>query len=298
MAAAFLTTLLFSLSVIFATRSARILGTATANMGRTLIALVLLGLWAHCFGSGLRGESFGWFLASGCVGYGLGDFALFQSLTRIGPRLTVIFAQCLAAPFAAIIEWAWLGTRLRGIEIGCGAVILMGVFVALASGTRVAEMKSRLMVGSLFGILSGLGQAGGAVLSRKANEVALGVAMHVDGGTAAYQRMIGGAIVTAIFFLLAKSPWFNAEEPLPARVRRRGWFWMTLNGVAGPTLGVACYQWALAMAPSGVVLPIVATTPVATMPLAYLLDGDRPSRRSVLGGLIAVAGSVVLAIVH
>jgi drug/metabolite transporter (DMT)-like permease len=73
--------------------------------------------------------------------------------------------------------------------------------------------------------------------------------------------------------------------------------WIGLNALAGPTLGVGCYQWALAVAPTAVVLPIVATTPVVAIPLVWLIDGDRPSLRSIIGGVIAVAGSVALTLV-
>jgi drug/metabolite transporter (DMT)-like permease len=45
------------------------------------------------------------------------------------------------------------------------------------------------------------------------------------------------------------------------------------------------------------VLPIVATTPVVTIPFTYWIDGDRPSVRSLIGGIIAVMGTVALAIV-
>jgi drug/metabolite transporter (DMT)-like permease len=44
------------------------------------------------------------------------------------------------------------------------------------------------------------------------------------------------------------------------------------------------------------VLPIVATTPLVIIPLSYLLEGERPSRRSLAGGAIAVAGAVALAL--
>jgi drug/metabolite transporter (DMT)-like permease len=170
--------------------------------------------------------------------------------------------------------------------------------MVLSPGTHLPAERGKLLAGALFGVIAGLGQAGGAVLSRKANEVALATGMHVDGGTAAYQRMIGGVLVTAVIYALAKSALFAAAAEAPPSERRKGWMWMLLNGVTGPSLGVACYQWALSVAPSGVVLPIVATTPVATMPLAYLMDGDRPSRRSIIGGVIAVAGSVALALVR
>jgi len=71
---------------------------------------------------------------------------------------------------------------------------------------------------------------------------------------------------------------------------------VVLNAIVGPALGVACFQWALSISPSGIVLPIVATTPVVTIPLAYWMDGDRPSLRSIVGGVIAVTGTVALAL--
>jgi drug/metabolite transporter (DMT)-like permease len=69
---------------------------------------------------------------------------------------------------------------------------------------------------------------------------------------------------------------------------------MLANGFAGPVLGVGCYQWALATTPSGLVLPIAATTPLLAIPIAYWLEGDRPSRRALVGGVIAVAGCIAL----
>jgi drug/metabolite transporter (DMT)-like permease len=66
------------------------------------------------------------------------------------------------------------------------------------------------------------------------------------------------------------------------------------NALAGPTIGVGCYQWALRSTPSGIVLPIVATAPLVTIILTYFFDGLRPTRRALLGGVIAVGGAVAL----
>jgi drug/metabolite transporter (DMT)-like permease len=66
------------------------------------------------------------------------------------------------------------------------------------------------------------------------------------------------------------------------------------NGLAGPVLGVGCYQWALATTPSGIVMPIAATTPLLAIPIAWWLEHDRPSARSLLGAAVAVAGCIAL----
>ena len=72
---------------------------------------------------------------------------------------------------------------------------------------------------------------------------------------------------------------------------------MLANGLAGPVLGVGCYQWALATTPSGIVLPIAATAPLLSIPIAFWLEGDRPPRRAIVGGILAVAGCAALALV-
>jgi drug/metabolite transporter (DMT)-like permease len=300
---AFLATLLFSLSVVAASRTTRILGGTTANFLRLCLATSFLAIWAHGFGQGFGGGAMGWFFLSGVIGFGLGDLALYQALPRIGPRLTILLVQCLAAPFAAVAEWVWMGTTLTPRQAVLAVVILGGVALAVAPQRGIRTETRTLAIGISLGVVAALGQGLGAVLSRHAYAVAAGHMAEVDGLTAAYQRILGG-------LLLAAPPtlWLMARDRIKGRKiaanlgwsgRHRGnrlWTWVLVNSLAGPTLGVGCYQWALSIQPSGVVLPIVATTPVVVIPFTWIMEGDRPQVRSILGGLIAVAGAAVLAV--
>jgi drug/metabolite transporter (DMT)-like permease len=290
----FLTTIFFSLSVIFAARSARVLGGQTANLGRISVATVLLALWAHLFGQGLQGGGLPWFFLSGVIGFGLGDMALFGALPRIGPRLAILITQCLAAPIAAVVEWLWLGTTVRPVDLACAGVILVGVAIALAPDHGMDVPPRTFWIGVLFGVGSALGQASGAVLSRKANEAAALTGYVIDGGTAAYQRVIGGLLMTIIGFLLIRRTQAKDAEPKPEDRWKRGSALVLANALAGPTIGVGCYQWALRSTPSGLVLPVVATSPLVTIILSFFIDGTRPTRRAVIGGVMAVIGAVLL----
>ena len=58
---------------------------------------------------------------------------------------------------------------------------------------------------------------------------------------------------------------------------------------------MSCYQWALKTTPTGVVLPIVAITPLVIIPFSYHLEGERPTFRSLAGGALAVMGAAALA---
>jgi drug/metabolite transporter (DMT)-like permease len=76
------------------------------------------------------------------------------------------------------------------------------------------------------------------------------------------------------------------------------WPWVLGNGFAGQTLGVSCMQWALETTPAGVVFAILALTPITIIPFARVLEGERPSTRSLVGCGVAVAGVIALAWAH
>ena len=121
---------------------------------------------------------------------------------------------------------------------------------------------------------------------------------QVDGGTAAFQRLTGGLFVAGVFLLIVKQQ--TREAPRFTSVKekwRRAWPWVTSNAFAGQTLGTSFFQIALKHAPTGIVLPIIATTPLVVIPFARWMEDERPSRRSLIGGVIAVLGVIGLVLV-
>jgi drug/metabolite transporter (DMT)-like permease len=298
---AFLTTILFSISAICANRTARTLGGVVANFSRIFIATLCLGLWSHTYGVGVAGKSFPVFFVSGIVGFGLGDLALYQALPRLGSRLSVLLVHCLAAPVAALTEWVWLGTALSRWQMVYGTMVLIGVAFALAPSEHLKATRHVVLVGIAFGVLAALGQGFGAVLSRKAYAIADQTGLSIDGITAAYQRILGGLAVAAVSFVVFRR--FNWEDVLPGKPasttissapRSHIWPWVLMNALAGPVLGVSCYQWALKTTPTGVVLPVVAIAPIVIIPFSITLEGERPTLRSLAGGVVAVIGVVCL----
>ena len=117
----------------------------------------------------------------------------------------------------------------------------------------------------------------------------------VGGGTAAYQRIIAGVVFTLLgWWLLSIRGGAPAEASQKPEWRRA--FPLVLgNALSGPILGVACFQWALSSTPSAVVLPIVSTSPLVTMGMAWFFQGTRPSARAIFGGVVAVIGACGMA---
>jgi drug/metabolite transporter (DMT)-like permease len=289
---AFLTTILFSISGVCAQRTSRVLGGVTANLYRVMLAAVLLALWAHVFGQGLSGKALPVFLLSGLLGFGLGDVALYQALPRLGSRLSILLVHCLAAPFAALVEWLWLGTTMTATQMLAALLILSGVALALAPGHHLQISREAFWKGAGFGVLAAFGQSMGAVLSRRAYAVAELAGENIDGLTAAYQRILAGVAVAFLVWLVVR----HRREPtsVDPNERRRVWRWIVANALAGPAIGVGCYQWALQQHGTGVVLPIVALTPLVIIPFSRFIEGERSRKRSIAGGVIAAAGVFVM----
>jgi drug/metabolite transporter (DMT)-like permease len=305
MFAALITSLLFAISAICGYRSARQLGGVEANFWRIALATVFLTFWACIFGSQFAGAP-GWFMLSGFFGIGLGDTAYFQALPRLGSRRTFLVIQCLNAPFAALIEWQWLGTSLHPAEVACVGVILLGVAIALAPDDHLKISARDWKIGIVASVLGALGGAFGSVLIRKGYAAIAAAHLSVDAGTTGYQRMLGGILLPAIVLLVLKGRSARDHGPLLDKKTwqvshekwRRIWPWMLANALAGQTLGVTCMQWALKTTPAGIVSAIIATSPLLLLPLTRIVEGEKISLRSLLGALVAVAGVIGLTFLH
>ncbi len=299
MIASLAASILFATSITCGHRATKLIGGASANFWRLVIATILLGVWSFGFGIGFGGSGFAFFFVSGLMGFGVGDVALYQALPRLGSRLAMLFTQCLAAPLAVIVERVWLGTQLSWLQILCISVILGGVALALAPHESVKRDVREWRVGALFGVLSGLGGALGAVFSRRAFAATAVAHETIDGANAAFQRIIGGVLVAGVFLAIVR--WQKSRTlahaagesgfTKDAHEKKRVWPWVVCNALAGPTFGVSCMQWALRNNPTGVVLAIVAMTPLAVIPLARIFEGERPTMHSLLGSVVAVAGA-------
>jgi drug/metabolite transporter (DMT)-like permease len=283
----------YAWSVTCARRSSAHHGPDLANLGRLLIAVIVIGLFVafsdrHPFCAGWE-----WLILGGVLGLGIGDIALFHALPRIGVGLTMLLTQCLAAPFALILEYEALGHSPNGAQMLAALVILIGVGVALGAPAEGDPADRR--TGVWLGVLSALGQACGAVSTPLTVEACKQAGETIpDGFAQAFVRLLGGLPVVLLFLL-----WASRKEGLFAKIRRPYAFasapwWMLMNGIAGPALGVACYQWALTQHPAALVLSVVALTPLIGLVMQWAIEGQRPSWRLWLGGAIGIIGVILL----
>lgn len=290
---AFLTAVFFAWSITCARRSSYHHGADLANLGRITVACVVIGSIVLFTDRPLNFPGLPWLIVGGAIGLGIGDIASFHSLTRIGAGLALLVMQTLAAPMALGLEYLLMGHAPTGLQCGAALVILLGVGVALGTPPEGNPKHWRLGVG--LSVLAAFGQACGAVSTPLAKAACLAAnAPLPDGFSQGFLRILGGLPIVLAFVL-----WNTRQHGLFAQVRQpyeslkaRGW--MLMNGISGPGLGVACYQWALSTTSSAIVLSVVALSPLFALLFQWAVEGRRPGWRVWLGGAIAIGGVVLL----
>ena len=297
MIGAFFTVVLWTISTIGASRSAAAFGGSFTNRWRLVIALMLLGVVLPFAGLMPHGQALLWLLASGAIGLGIGDLAMYRGYELVGPRLIVLLTLCLASPLAGIIEWIWLGTAPRPMQWVWIAVTLTGMALALGPRALPDVSSDRLRRGILMGLLSACGLAVAGVFTRHARHADDGsgvLLVGIAGGIgAAFVRNLGGGLAAFISGWLISQR--TGEPPMKPATRRQGWSGLMVAAVCGPALGVVCYQWALLQAPAATVHAVIALVPVSVMLVARWVDGDRPSVMAWIGAIVAVSGAIGVA---
>jgi drug/metabolite transporter (DMT)-like permease len=296
--AAVVTSCLWTLSSIFFTSAGRRIGSLNVNAYRTVMATGFL-IVAHVIL--LRtilplASSVQWFWmgASGVVGLGFGDSALFAAYVTIGPRRSLL-VYASAPIFAALGAYVMLGEMMPTLAIVGIAVTLTGIVVVVLereerSGEIHLSMKLK-SYGVFFALIGAVGQGVGLALAKKG--IDSNPEMMLNPLSAALMRMILGALSLWVVMLTAgKLPElrsaFNSSQGMSETVAA---------AFIGPFLGVTLSMVAVTYAEAGVAQTLMSLMPVLIIPAVWILYKQRTSWRGILGAVIAVLGVSILFLV-
>ncbi|GAP16461.1 DMT family transporter [Levilinea saccharolytica] len=218
---------------------------------------------------------------SGFIGIGLGDTAYMKALQAIGARRTLLMGT-LSPPMTGIIAWIFLGETLP-LRAWVGILItILGVAWVITDRTPQPEnAPNNLRAGIIFGLISGLTQAVGSVLSRFAF-------MYTDISplTSALIRMSAGSLLLIVWLITLRQPVLQwVRQPGAAKL----WGLILIATFSGAFIGMWLQQVSLDRALAGVSQTLISTSPLFVLPVAALM-GEKVSARAVVGVLIALVG--------
>lgn len=287
------TSFFFAITALIFTQTGHMVGSQVTNRLRltfALIYLVIINLVFFREPLPFSAESSRWLWLglSGIIGLSLGDAFLFQALVSIGPRLGTLLLS-LAPIFGSVIAWIFFGEVLNFLQVTGIVLALAGIaWVVLSHQEPPNTPRGHTRRGVLFGVLAGLGQAVGLVLSKQgmfgdyspfqANAIRMLAAVIFIWGWALFDGK-----VSATFTALRGKP-----RVLPL---------IALGAVMGPLLGVSASLLAVQHAEIGVASTLMALPPVIILPVSYFFFKEKIGWQAILGTVLAIAGVGILFLV-
>jgi len=288
--AALATAFFFAMTALIFTSTGRSVGSQVTNRMRLLFALIyLLVLNMILFRQPLpfsAGSSrWLWLSLSGIIGLSLGDAFLFQSMVSVGTRLGSLLLS-LAPIFGSIIAWIFFGEVLSILQITGIVLALAGIAWVVASHQEPPDTpRGHTQRGVMFGILAGLGQAVGLVLSKQG----------MSGGLSPFQanaiRMLAAVSFSWVWATVAGNVGGTFQE-LHGKPRILGL--LALGAFVGPVLGVVSSLFAIQYVEIGIASTLNALTPVIILPISYFVLKEKVGWQAIVGTLLAIAGVAIL----
>jgi drug/metabolite transporter (DMT)-like permease len=273
-------------------RPATELGSLHFNRVRMIVATLIMGTLLIVSGRPVAIPPEFWLpiVLSAVTGVVLGDFFLFVTMRRLGPRRTnVLFAT--NAVFAAIIGWVILGEVVSArtaiaVLLGFGGVVLAVVFGKRRDLLHKWEsVMPPLWIGVVAGLLAAICQAFGVVFARPV------MAAGVDPVAVTLARAVVGA---AVFW--ATLPFDRSRVGMPLLPRGKLLALTGLNGLFGLGVGAAMLMAALKTGNVATVTILSSTTPVMILPFIWARTGRMPAPAAWVGAILVVICTMLIAI--
>jgi drug/metabolite transporter (DMT)-like permease len=229
-----------------------------------------------------------WLSLSGVIGLSLGDTFFFGSLVSVGPRLGSLLLS-LAPIFGSVIAWVFFGETLTPLQITGIVLALAGIgWVVMSHEEPPDTPHGHTQRGVIFGVLAGLCQAVGLVLSKQ------GMFGDFHPFQANAIRMFAALLFIWIwtFFEGKAGTTFAALREKPRVIGL-----IALGALVGPLLGVSASLLAVQHAEVGVASTLMALPPVIVLPISYFVFKEKIGWQAVVGTALAIIGVAILFLV-
>ncbi len=229
-----------------------------------------------------------WLLASGFVGYVLGDLCLFRAFVLIGPRLSMLI-MALAPPIAAVLGFFLLNERISPLGIFGMAVTISGVAWVVREQPNPTTTNPLQPAGkdTERGLILAFGGAIGQALGMILAKIGMGDYDPVASGQI---RIIAGIFGFSLLFT-AVGWWRKTMDGIRDTSAIK---YAALGAFAGPFIGVSLSLVSVQLTETGIAATIMSTTPVLIIPVVMLSGQERVTARAGIGAIAAIVGVAML----
>ena len=274
-------------SMAFTAASERI-GSLQLNINRMILGVFMLlaTILVLDLNYAVSSYQFNFLVASGFIGFVIGDSFLFQAFRMIGARVGMLMMSLVPA-ISTVLAYFFLHEIINYWGI-LGIIITMSgiAMVILQKNPDVLSKYKLSRAGIFYGFMGAFGQAAGMVLAKFAFEEG-----HINGFVATFIRLTSAVIIFLPLAMLArkyKNPFKVYKKDLKALS-------FTVTGtIFGPFLGVTSSLIAISNTKIGIASTIMATVPVIMLPLVRIIYKEKLTWRSIVGSFLAVGGVAIL----
>ena len=282
----------WTLAGIFGHQPARDLGSVQFNRIRMLVSMCFLLAYCLIFGKTLSLQQADLWLivVSGLIGAAGGDYFLFKTMQRMGPRRTgILFAA--NAPIAAMLGWVFLGEAIS-VKMMLAIVLgFTGIVLAVIYGKRRdlvhtwEDITPPVWLGIGFGLLAALGQAIGVMLMRPV------MSGGMDPAVAGLFRVM---VAVVVFWMILPMQGWAGQWPKRFWPDRILWLHIIGNGFFGMAFGVGLLLKALETGSVAMVSILSATSPLMMLPFVWARTKLMPPIGAWIGAALVVLCSALL----
>ncbi|WP_330111614.1 DMT family transporter [Cetobacterium somerae] len=269
-------------SSVFLERASKETGTLAVNLIRLIIAMLFLGVITYVkrglvLPLDVTKESFKFLSISGLFGLFLGDFFLYKSYIKIGPRITLLVMTF--SPIAvSILSFFILGEKIEGFKVLGMLLTIIGIAIVILKKKNDKEFSK---VGFIYALLAMLGESLGIVFTRLGS-------IDYDSFATIQVRTIP-AILAFIVYISLKKEWSNIKEGI---LNKKGMIYIVLGTIVA-TLGVTALVEAMKYANVGIVSTLAATSPILIIPISIIFFKEKVSILEGIGALISFVGITI-----
>lgn len=270
----------WAMGTILFDKIGKVMPAAGITFFKSVMSVLLMTVLMLVFGFEIpTGRQLLFLALSGVIGISVGDTLFFRSLQHLGVKMQVLYF-ILGQVLTVILSYLFLGEILTLLQYIGAFVVVIGVLLVIFDKQDNHPNKTQ-------GIIEGFA----AMLCYSVSIILIKSVMdEVSAVTATFYRMLFSVVFVLLGGLFSKK-----VKAWAAPLRQRKTLALfTVNSVIVTYGGFLMSVLALKYIDVSIASILSTTEPLFTLLFAFLINKDKPTRKEMIGALIAMVGVLMM----